>query len=495
MKAHEFNIEAEKIASNYVRERNELNSEVAKVALSKKLNAEQTKRLIEETNKKVMLALFEKTGEQSFPLADFEAVKLVAKPIEKVAFEPQEPMPFAAYFQEKVASEENPKYSDGFIDLWNEMMTKTAEYAQRYEAQLDLYNQIRKTYGSNLSDTPLFKVAALNNDERLPKFKEMVVTLEKTASEMAVLSGKFVDHSEYSAFNDAIVAENFIEKNAAGGFVSNMLYGNLNPLSKAVTSQGAWHTAKTVAALPMNLVGFGLGKTVKGVAVGGGAVLSGGAKMAMKMAPAALAVLPGRSLLDKVFMTGQLKHEAGKMLSSASHTTGTNLVGSAVEGGMMKMSHEEKYATSKNLLNVGSHFVPLGDTMEKNADWHMGLQHLLDFVAPAATGGWGGIATTAAKKLGGGIALTMNSRQLQKSFDTIMQRNPEFKEKEHAIREYFHVIADNAPSLAKNPMVAESIVKNFDSLGTVDFNTIGAMRKTESEGSHSGGDHFTPIRL
>jgi hypothetical protein len=136
---------------------------------------------------------------------------------------------------------------------------------------------------------------------------------------------------------------------------------------------------------------------------------------------------------------------------------------------------------------------------EKLAGWREGLQHVLDFVIPGATMGWPGIAAATARKLGGGIALTMNKRDLEDSFDTIIKHTPEFNGREEMARKYFDVIARNAPSLAKDPLVAGNLVKNFDALGGVDFNTVKSLRETENIGQNSsdpkGLSGMLPIKL
>jgi len=122
------------------------------------------------------------------------------------------------------------------------------------------------------------------------------------------------------------------------------------------------------------------------------------------------------------------------------------------------------------------------ESLNKNASV-VGIQHVLDFLTPMATlGPFAGITAAAAKKLGGGIALTMNKKEFDNSFDTIMKNNPDLAENKQQVRGYFDVVSRHAPSLAKDPLVAESIVKNMNAFGGVDYNTIRGLRETEALG-------------
>ena len=203
-----------------------------------------------------------------------------------------------------------------------------------------------------------------------------------------------------------------------------------------------------------------------------------------------------------------LKHEGGKMIQDASNKglTGTKMIGAGADF-FKNASLFEKTALlgellpaigemaggllggiSGKVLSMGGKIAGLGQTaagilpkgnMLKTAGWREGLQHVLDFAVPGATMGWAGVTATAAKKLGGAIALTMNQREFDQSFETMIQHNPDLADRSPQIRQYFDIISQNAPSLAKNHLVAGTLVKNMDALGGVDFNTIKLMRETE----------------
>jgi len=131
---------------------------------------------------------------------------------------------------------------------------------------------------------------------------------------------------------------------------------------------------------------------------------------------------------------------------------------------------------------------PVGEVLSKTASFTSGIQHTIDLIAGASSGVggiFGGILGAAAKKLGGGIALTMNEKEFNNSFDTIMNRNPSLADRKTQMREYFDVVARHSPTIAKDPIVAEGMVKNFDAFGGIDFNTIKAMNEMEAKKDQS----------
>ena len=68
-------ITANKIVSKYINAGTDMNDSIAKYAMDNNLNVEQTKRLVEESNKTCYLQKFASTGEQVFDVAQYNIVK------------------------------------------------------------------------------------------------------------------------------------------------------------------------------------------------------------------------------------------------------------------------------------------------------------------------------------------------------------------------------------------------------------------------------------
>lgn len=95
-----------------------------------------------------------------------------------------------------------------------------------------------------------------------------------------------------------------------------------------------------------------------------------------------------------------------------------------------------------------------------------------------------GLTTAAARKSGGLAARMMHERQLNESFNTISKNNADIRQIPNA-REYFDVVARHAPALALDPMVAPQLIRQFDTFGGVDVNTVGKLREIQNTGSNS----------
>jgi len=145
-------------------------------------------------------------------------------------------------------------------------------------------------------------------------------------------------------------------------------------------------------------------------------------------------------------------------------------------------AHDISNHKSTQQMKAHKYTGPAAEQLQKAAGIAEGLQHTFDLIAGAAStmGPLGGLLGAAAKKLGGGVALTMNQREFDRSFNTIMSRNPDLKDRKGQIREYFDVLTRHSPIIAKDPIVAENMVKNFDAFGGIDFNTIKAMNEMEA---------------
>jgi len=101
-----------------------------------------------------------------------------------------------------------------------------------------------------------------------------------------------------------------------------------------------------------------------------------------------------------------------------------------------------------------------------------------------------GIGAAAAKGLGGLASRMMEQRKLNESFQTIQKNNEDIRQIPNA-RAYFDVVARHSPDLAMDPMVAPQLIRNFDSFGGVDVNTVGKLREMQKSGPFQGGDDAT----
>ena len=82
------------------------------------------------------------------------------------------------------------------------------------------------------------------------------------------------------------------------------------------------------------------------------------------------------------------------------------------------------------------------------------------------------------------VSRMMQERQLNDSFNTIRKANADIRGIPNA-RDYFDVIARHSPSLALDPMVAPTLIRQFDTFGGVDVNTVGKLREIQERGSRN----------
>ena len=115
-----------------------------------------------------------------------------------------------------------------------------------------------------------------------------------------------------------------------------------------------------------------------------------------------------------------------------------------------------------------------------------GLKFGKKAIPAAAILGMIGIGSAAARGMGGMVSQMMNKRQLDESFETVFQDNKDIQGIPNA-RGYFDVIARHSPSLAMDPMVAPQLIRQFDSFGGVDVNTVGKLREIENTGKSKEG--------
>jgi xanthine dehydrogenase iron-sulfur cluster and FAD-binding subunit A len=92
-----------------------------------------------------------------------------------------------------------------------------------------------------------------------------------------------------------------------------------------------------------------------------------------------------------------------------------------------------------------------------------------------------GVGLGVAKGMGGIASRMMHDRQLNESFNTIVANNTDLKQIPNA-RAYYDVVARHSPSLAMDPMVAPQLIRQFDTFGGVDVNTVGKLREIEAVG-------------
>lgn len=509
MNPSELLLTAKQIAERHVASGADLNDAITKVASEHNLSKPQIERLVEETNKATFLDLLEKKGEQEFPVATYEDVKTKLTPkIEKTASVTPKFKQFSRDtfgFKEALGTEHLPVIEKQAAS--NELSEDAKAYLEalikvghelwdNYQTFMGLEALGQKRYGVKYSEaSDLVKVATLHNDNEILQLDSLNKTLEKQAAVFEIIFNK-------------------LEKVAAGGFMT----GEMNPVAAALKAGGGPIKRSLHAAGALVNAGFHAGASGIGTAALGAAKfgLKGVAKAAPVVVPASLAFASKHLNAALTVGTEGPRALKGAIGVAKAHNYVGNVAPALLKNGMEKtalfeaplaeaaMSVAKPIMTGLGLLNnakrimgpnsgmIGPGVKNLMKTGElnKEAGFMDGLQHALEFITPAAifgaaagpVGVLGGLTAAAAKKLGGGIALTMNKKEFDHSFDTIMKNNPELAENKKQVRGYFDVVARHAPSLAKDPLVAESVVKNMNAFGGVDYNTVRGLRETEALG-------------
>jgi len=524
MNASELLLTAKTIAHDHFTSGIDLNDSITKIASTQSLSKPQIERLVEETNKATFLELFEKKAEQEFPVADYQTIKSKLTPkFEKTAAQKLvfAPLTYSdSLFSEQVGKERiNDKPIEKTADTLTltedeiahiEALEKVAyQFWEHYNTFRDLEALGQKRYGDKHHEaSDLIKVAEIHHDTEILQLQELQTTLNKEAAVFEIILNRL---------------------DKVAGLGSSLMWGNTNPINAFKTVGGGLLNRTAHAAGSM--VNFGAKHTV-GTAVGAvGAGLKLGLKGAAVASPVLvpLALRGAKSNLNATLTVGhelpgainKLKGISGQSnyigpgfrdalgmeknalleeaIPAAQALFKTPLVQGAVKWGSRALGVSQ--AASK-LIPTGAGFLgPAAKTLNpltalasegvsKQAGLVEGLQHALEFITPAAL--WGaqagpmgalaGFTAAAAKKLGGGIALTMNKNEFDNSFETIMKNNPDLAENKKQMRGYFDVVSRHAPSLAKDPLVAESIVKNMNAFGGTDYNTIRGLRETEALG-------------
>ena len=521
MNASELILTAKTIAQGHFTSGLDLNDAITKVASDQSLSKPQIERLVEETNKATFLELFEKKAEQEFPVADYSVIKSKLTPkIEKTAAQGlhfEQLIYSDSLFGDQVGKErinDNPIEKNANVHEFTEDEIAHVEALEKVAHQLwDHYNKFmdlealgQKRYGNKHNEaSDLIKVAELHNDTEILQLRELTAHISKEAAVFNIIANK-------------------LEK------VASFLWGEQNPLKAFASGKGL--IDKTLHAAG-SIVNFGTKHTV-GAAAG---AIGGAAKLGLKGAAVASPVLipmalrgaknnlnatltvgselpkaigrfknisaqnsyigPGAMDLSKMGMEKKALLEAA--IPAAQALFKTPLVQNAMKWGGRALGASQAVGKIAQpgigMLGPAAKSInPLtalaSEGLSKQAGLVEGLQHALEFITPAAL--WGaqagpmgalaGFTAAAAKKLGGGIALTMNKKEFDDSFETIMKNNPDLAENKKEIRGYFDVVSRHAPSLAKDPLVAESIVKNMNAFGGTDYNTIRGLRETEALG-------------
>lgn len=497
MNPSELLLTANKIAQSHVSSGADINASITKIASEQNLSKPQIERLVEETNKATFLGLLEKKGEQEFPVANYETIKAQLAP--KMEKNASENLKFTVLgysdseFKAQVGTnrimdglEKNAgelEVSEEGIACWEALVKVASEIWGDYNTLLDLEALGQKRYGVKYADaSTLVKVACEHNDTQVGHLAILEANIIKQGAVLEIISQELEKHA-------------------------SMFWGETNAAKAALNAKGGpINRAAKAAGAVVNMATKGVVKGVAAVPVGlAKGALIGGAVAAPIVLPFALKHGVKRNLNT----TLTLGTEGSKAIRGARATAGEhNYVGPMAKEGMEKnafigtgLKAGANMLFKSPLKTLGNGMMVAGATSKvtqpieatlgtiKTASFGTGMQHALEFVTPAVTFGMagplgvlGGIAAAAAKKLGGGIALTMNKKEFEHSFDTIMKNNPELSENKQQVRGYFDVVSRHAPSLAKDPLVAESIVKNMNAFGGVDYNTVRGLRETEALG-------------
>lgn len=426
MKGLEIQYAANRIANDYVRSGKSMNSGIAKIAQENGLREEQIKRLIEESNKATFMAGFEKNGEQVFDVASLAEVKeAMAGKMEKKASVEIKPVEFSDERYRSMLGNWNPASIE-------KTASENPEVSANQEAVIGALTKLAEAH-----DSTLLEIQRLESLGFSRYGKNDVDYLTKTAAA--------------SKDDDFVTLGSLIKTAASLREQHELIFEKYATVMGAVGS-----VVNTGLSVPLNAATW-VAKKVGGAALGlTGKAVVGGATVAVPLLARTVSKHPGHAL---------------NVVTMGPHA-----------------AHGVREAATKNAKHWSG---PAAEALE-DADKEMakaaaisalGLQHTVDIVAGAAAGLggiFGGLLGAAAKKLGGGIAITMNNREFDRSFDTIMSRNPDLKDRKSQMREYFDVVSRHSPTIAKDPIAAEGMVKNFDAFGGIDFNTIKSMNELEA---------------
>lgn len=346
-----------------------------------------------------------------------------------------------------------------FEKVKEEMNPKLEKKANLSVNKLQYTDSVHKSRLGNYQPS-MEKVASVK-EKYTPEQQVLIEALVKVAADHNALQKEFItlENKTRESYGLAHKGDELIKTAEAHKDVRSNELVRLNSQIEKTAKMYEYLLEKTA----------GLDKAILHGAGAVGAGVLGLGVLAAKSTPTMVKLIPGKGALKKTFTVMNADMVKGSVERHAEH-----------EG---TFSH--KYSG------------PLVNSIEKTSGiMATGLQNTLDIISGGATGmgGFlGGIIGAATKKLGGGIALTMNDREFNRSFDTIMKRNPDMQERKGQMREYFDVLTRHSPTIAKDPLVAENMVKNFDAFGGIDFSTVKAMHEMENKISLTKKDSLSPF--
>lgn len=150
--------------------------------------------------------------------------------------------------------------------------------------------------------------------------------------------------------------------------------------------------------------------------------------------------------------------------------------------GMKKVKPEDAQQFIGNITKTAGFLSDLANFAKSNG-MKNGMKTAIENAMPMLAIGTGvGLATVAAKNMGGLASKMMGRHDLNQAFDTIEQAHEDIRDMPNA-RDYYNVIARHSPSLALDPMVAPQLIRQFNMFGGVDVNTVGKLREIENTGA------------
>lgn len=177
---------------------------------------------------------------------------------------------------------------------------------------------------------------------------------------------------------------------------------------------------------------------------------------------------PFKRVVTPVFAVGTFKTGATKAADKVETEFVSNLpktasIGSSIASALKGALGNELYsATSKVIENAAPYALALGAV---------------------------GVGASVARGMGGFTTAMMDKKHLNDAFATMYSHNEDIREIPNA-RAYFDLVARHAPSLALDPLVAPQLIRQFDTFGGVDVNTVGKLREIQNTGPKQENKQF-----
>lgn len=178
----------------------------------------------------------------------------------------------------------------------------------------------------------------------------------------------------------------------------------------------------------------------------------------------------------------------GKGLATGAGLAGAGLLYKKIQDAKRNKLHESKLKSEKQYYDK---LIDKMEQKEKSASAKDKLKNVLKKTNPA---NWSDEAKGAAKKIGiiagGGVAARGAADLYGKAKEKLdnkndqywqrfVQKYPEYKNKPEA-REYFDLMVDTSPDLAKHPVAAKSFMKSsFELTGDINFNNLGDLTRVQ----------------